>query len=138
ALRHGNGECIVSHEEDAQWHDRLFSSRFACPDCKLSFPEIEPRTFSFNSPYGACPACPGLGVLSANEEAGRSGAPAGPPGDQECPDCHGARLGPVGRAVTFAGIPIHDFLALTVAEAEHAVSGLLELPGAARLVAQRI
>jgi len=38
-----------------------YSARFACPDCQLSFPEIEPRTFSFNSPYGACPTCEGLG-----------------------------------------------------------------------------
>jgi excinuclease ABC subunit A len=44
------------------WHDRLFSTQYACPDCKISYEELEPRTFSFNSPYGACPACEGLGV----------------------------------------------------------------------------
>ena len=38
-----------------------FSEHFACPHCNLSFEEIEPRTFSFNSPYGACPECAGLG-----------------------------------------------------------------------------
>ncbi len=38
-----------------------FSQYFACPDCHISIPEIEPRMFSFNSPYGACPACTGLG-----------------------------------------------------------------------------
>ncbi|MBI4128612.1 MAG: excinuclease ABC subunit UvrA, partial [Parcubacteria group bacterium] len=38
-----------------------FSERFACPQCGFSFPEIEPRTFSFNSPHGACSACTGLG-----------------------------------------------------------------------------
>lgn len=42
--------------------DTLFSSRFACPDCNISLPEIEPRIFSFNSPFGACPECNGLGV----------------------------------------------------------------------------
>lgn len=42
--------------------DILFSSRFACPKCNLSLPEIEPRIFSFNSPFGACPECNGLGV----------------------------------------------------------------------------
>lgn len=42
--------------------DVLFSSRFACPVCNISLPEIEPRIFSFNSPFGACPECDGLGV----------------------------------------------------------------------------
>lgn len=42
--------------------DHLFSSRFACPKCNLSLPEIEPRIFSFNSPFGACPECNGLGM----------------------------------------------------------------------------
>jgi excinuclease ABC subunit A len=41
---------------------RLFSERYACPKCGLSLPELEPRQFSFNSPYGACPACSGLGT----------------------------------------------------------------------------
>jgi len=41
---------------------RLFSERYACPKCGLSLPELEPRQFSFNSPYGACPECSGLGT----------------------------------------------------------------------------
>ncbi|HOC52403.1 MAG TPA: excinuclease ABC subunit UvrA [Caldisericia bacterium] len=41
--------------------ERIFSSRFACPVCGISLPEIEPRLFSFNSPFGACPTCQGLG-----------------------------------------------------------------------------
>ena len=40
----------------------LFSEHYACADCGISIPELEPRQFSFNSPYGACPACDGLGV----------------------------------------------------------------------------
>ena len=40
----------------------VFSEKFACPDCGISYPEIAPRMFSFNNPYGACPACLGLGV----------------------------------------------------------------------------
>jgi len=39
----------------------VFSEKLACPDCGLSVPQLEPRSFSFNSPYGACPACNGLG-----------------------------------------------------------------------------
>src|SRR5207248_9030971 len=38
-----------------------FSEKLACPDCGISVPQLEPRSFSFNSPYGACPACNGLG-----------------------------------------------------------------------------
>jgi excinuclease ABC subunit A len=40
----------------------LFSERYACPDCNVSLPELAPRIFSFNSPYGACPECDGLGT----------------------------------------------------------------------------
>ena len=40
----------------------LFSTLYACPNCKISYEELEPRTFSFNSPYGACPTCEGLGA----------------------------------------------------------------------------
>ncbi len=41
---------------------RIFSTQFACPDCGVSYPEISPRLFSFNSPYGACPKCQGIGT----------------------------------------------------------------------------
>ena len=41
--------------------EHVFSEKLACPDCSLSVPQLEPRSFSFNSPYGACPACNGLG-----------------------------------------------------------------------------
>ena len=69
ALRHGDGLVLASCEDrgvaGAQWRDELFSTLYACPDCKISFEELQPRTFSFNSPYGACPACEGLGVRMA-------------------------------------------------------------------------
>ncbi|RME73091.1 MAG: excinuclease ABC subunit A, partial [Chloroflexi bacterium] len=63
ALKLGSGALIVSDvtDRDRPW-DKLFSEHFACLHCGVSLPEIEPRTFSFNSPHGACPACSGLGV----------------------------------------------------------------------------
>lgn len=130
ALRRGNGSCIVSHEEGSLWQDRLYSSRFACPDCELSYPEIEPRSFSFNSPYGACPTCMGLGTVASATgalPAGTDSMRIGPGGlgARICPDCHGARLAPVGRAVTLAGRTIHGLLALTVADAEQTIGKLL-------------
>ncbi len=66
AVEHGDGAVLAAYEEKTksgnQWHDRLFSTLYACPNCKTSYEELEPRTFSFNSPYGACPKCEGLGV----------------------------------------------------------------------------
>ncbi|OGO45059.1 MAG: excinuclease ABC subunit A [Chloroflexi bacterium RBG_16_63_12] len=60
ALKMGNGTVIIS--DTATGEDRLYSENFACPVDGISLPEIEPRTFSFNTPHGACPACQGLGV----------------------------------------------------------------------------
>jgi len=57
----------------------IMSAKFACKNDGFSFPEIEPRLFSFNSPYGACPACNGLGSKYFM-------------GDEPCDVCHGARL----------------------------------------------
>jgi len=53
---------VVRHDGAAARASTLFSERLACPVCGLSFPELEPRQFSFNSPFGACPACHGVGT----------------------------------------------------------------------------
>lgn len=45
--------------------DTIYSEQFSCPVCGISMPEIEPRTFSFNSPHGACPSCSGIGTISS-------------------------------------------------------------------------
>ncbi len=58
ALNKAGGIIKVEAEKDTM----VFSEKFACPDCGISYPEIAPRMFSFNNPYGACPACLGLGV----------------------------------------------------------------------------
>ena len=57
ALKIGNGLVIA----DFSGEEELFSTQYACPHCGASVPEIEPRVFSFNSPFGACPDCLGLG-----------------------------------------------------------------------------
>ncbi len=59
ALKWGQGLLIVEIVGEGE---KLFSEHFACPVCGVSLPEIEPRLFSFNSPFGACPACDGLGM----------------------------------------------------------------------------
>ena len=57
ALKAGKGMIIV-----AQNGDHVFSEQYACPHCGISYSEVEPRIFSFNSPFGACPDCNGLGT----------------------------------------------------------------------------
>ncbi len=60
SLKMGSGLVIVEDVDDIS--EQLFSEQFACMKCGISYEEIEPRMFSFNSPYGACPECDGLGT----------------------------------------------------------------------------
>ncbi|MDE2256174.1 MAG: excinuclease ABC subunit UvrA, partial [Xanthomonadaceae bacterium] len=74
ALRLGDGIAIVADADDASEPNKisaptLFSSRYSCPVCDYSLPELEPRLFSFNSPVGACGTCDGLGVTQVFDPA---------------------------------------------------------------------
>jgi excinuclease ABC subunit A len=98
--------------------ERILSAKFICPIDGSSFPEVEPRLFSFNSPYGACPECNGLGVTGIFNT-------------DECPVCHGARLRPEALRVYIGGDGkkhlgknIVDFTNMTIGEAVKFVSGL--------------
>ena len=69
ALSVGKGIVIISpYSSDTQYairnthNDILFNEQYACSKCGISYSEVEPRIFSFNSPYGACPSCNGLGI----------------------------------------------------------------------------
>jgi excinuclease ABC subunit A len=62
ALRLADGRAIALEMDTNKEH--LFSSKFACPICSYSLPELEPRLFSFNNPMGACPECDGLGQIT--------------------------------------------------------------------------
>ena len=77
ALQEADG--LVKIEEAG--NERVISTKFMCAYDGFSFPEVEPRLFSFNSPYGACPACNGLGTKHFWSE-------------EPCPVCKGARLRP--------------------------------------------
>lgn len=66
ALNHSNGTIIVLKrvyrtEDEFTEEEVFFSQKNACPDCGISIPELQPRLFSFNNPFGACPDCSGLG-----------------------------------------------------------------------------
>ncbi|UCD16180.1 MAG: excinuclease ABC subunit UvrA [Candidatus Zixiibacteriota bacterium] len=59
AIKISGGRVLINIKGD----DLLFSEQFACADCNISYDELSPRIFSFNSPYGACPTCSGLGQI---------------------------------------------------------------------------
>ena len=67
ALTLADGTVLISNMDDESDTD-LFSSKFACPICSYSLSELEPRTFSFNNPAGACPTCDGLGATQFFDE----------------------------------------------------------------------
>ena len=68
ALKHADNLVLVNVITKDENKTVLYSSNYACPDCGFSFPEITPRMFSFNNPYGACPTCMGIGYLMKMDE----------------------------------------------------------------------
>ena len=68
ALKHAENLVLVSIVKAEGEKTILYSSNYACPDCGFSFPEITPRMFSFNNPFGACPDCMGIGYLMKMDE----------------------------------------------------------------------
>ncbi len=82
----------------------IMSNKFACPNDGYSYPEIEPRLFSFNSPYGACPECNGLGTRHLF-------------GNEPCPVCNGARLRPEALHVLIGDKNIVDFTNMSIKKA---------------------
>nr|WP_146598760.1 excinuclease ABC subunit UvrA [Novipirellula aureliae] len=111
ALRLGNGlassliQKPASTGEPSEWTESIFSTAMACIECGASFEEIEPRTFSFNSPYGACPTCDGLGRIDQSDQT------------IVCPDCHGGRLRKEALSVTIDGVPINELASMPLHDA---------------------
>jgi excinuclease ABC subunit A len=107
ALKQGEGTVVAVYEKEKNsWYDVPFSTLYACPKCNISFIELEPRTFSFNSPYGACPRCEGTGKESGkNPGAYAAGS---------CVECGGSRLRLEARNVTVGDKKIYELCALTV------------------------
>jgi excinuclease ABC subunit A len=142
ALAHGKGAVMVLGEDGSA---RLFSTRRACSNCGDSFPELDPRLFSYNSKHGWCGACFGTGHALADFDAEQTGEEArwldqgasagaaadaaagdcGPP--LPCAVCAGRRLNPTALAVRFAGESIAQIAARTVSAA-HTWARTLKLP----------
>lgn len=91
--------------------ERLMSAKFSCPDDGFAFPDIEPRLFSFNSPYGACQTCNGLGVKSIFS-------------DEICEACHGKRLRTEALHVRLQDKNIVEVSSMPITEAAEFFVGL--------------
>lgn len=109
ALKQADGLVKIQHADGTI---ETLSSKFICPDDGSSFPEVEPRLFSFNSPYGACPSCNGLGTATLFSE-------------EVCPVCEGKRLRPEALRVYLKskkdktlGKSIVDFTNMSIREAK--------------------
>ncbi|MDW7759716.1 MAG: excinuclease ABC subunit UvrA [Acidobacteriota bacterium] len=100
ALELSGGDLLLIDEEG---QDHLYSGKFLCPDCAVNLPELEPRSFSFNSPYGACRVCNGLGFAAEVDEWGETVLK-----EEACAACRGARLRPESLAVKVGGLSIHE------------------------------
>jgi excinuclease ABC subunit A len=155
ALEHGKGILHVlapldglkaAFLEGVGRHDAIgkvevFSTLRACPVCATSYPELDPRLFSYNSKHGWCPDCVGTGVkltreqrtalddtVQNDEDKGREKTFAEPEvedvSDEACPTCHGSRLNAQARAVRFDKTGIADIAALSVRDVRRWVESL--------------
>ncbi|MCO5976915.1 excinuclease ABC subunit UvrA [Ideonella oryzae] len=122
---------------------KVFSTKRACPVCGTSYPELDPRMFSYNSKHGWCTSCVGTGLAltreqrkafddSVRDEDNRGREQSFPSEEPEveglageaCPDCHGARLNPMSRAVSFQGEGIHEVAQWSVTQTRAWIEGL--------------
>lgn len=105
ALSHSKGLVTVLYKEkEENSQEFILSSRWTCPNDNFSFPEVEPRLFSFNSPYGACPVCSGLGKTDLFLKT-------------ICPDCQGKRLKSEALSVKISNKNIWETTSLTIDKA---------------------
>ncbi|MBU6257027.1 MAG: excinuclease ABC subunit UvrA [Burkholderiales bacterium] len=122
---------------------KVFSTKRACPVCGTSYPELDPRMFSYNSKHGWCAGCVGTGLKLTREQRkayddsvrddDNKGREQSFPSeeteveglvDEPCADCGGARLNPASRGVTFAGRPIAEIARLSVRESRQWIDAL--------------
>ncbi len=129
ALELSEGEVLVVNEAG---RERFFSLTLLCPYCEVSLAELEPRNFSFNSPYGACPNCHGLGYETTHNEWGEVELT-----DAVCPDCGGARLKKESLSVKVGGRNIHEVGELPIEDLLREIKAL-KVPPADGVVASRI
>lgn len=149
ALKLGESQMIIEVIGTKTTEEFLLSEKFACQDCSISYPAPEPRTFSFNSPMGACPSCDGLGVdrrFSATTDTGEVADDRNEnplfldeitPDTHPCPDCLGQRLRIESRHYKIGGKNISDVAVLPVADLS-LFFDKIKLSDRERLIANRI
>jgi excinuclease ABC subunit A len=122
---------------------KIYSIHRACPQCAFSFPELEPRLFSFNNPRGACPTCSGLGVLVPAE--GESDEPfEGEDNIEEakddpiCPSCQGRRLRTEALNVQLMGRNIVEMSDLSIKNLRSFLNKDLQIGKRELLIAEKI
>ncbi len=98
AIDMSDGLCTIIFPNN---EEKIFSTQYSCPQCGFSFPEIEPRLFSFNSPYGYCSACNGLGVENIFSST-------------PCSVCGGKRLNPNALSIKVGGKNIWETTDMTI------------------------
>ena len=124
SLRLSDGIVVINRLDGK---DILFSEKLACIDCGISYPELTPRVFSFNSPHGACPECDGLGIrIEFGEDAGII-----------CPACNGNRLKKEALAIKIANMSIAELTRSSVRSAIRLFDSL-KLTKRETFIAQRI
>ncbi|MBI3204162.1 MAG: excinuclease ABC subunit UvrA [Myxococcales bacterium] len=106
-LRWGNGAVKLRRADGSE---RLLSTQGACPRCGLAVPELDPRWFSFATAQGRCAKCEGLGVVEVTWRRRE-------PEQVVCPECAGARLSPLPRAVRVSGQRYHEVVQRSVGAA---------------------
>lgn len=104
ALEESDGLVKIIIENEKSSEEFVWSTKFSCPKDGYSYLEIEPRLFSFNSPYGACPDCNGLGTKHFW-------------GSELCPKCKGFRLRPEALNIFVSGKNIIDLTKFSISEA---------------------
>jgi len=109
--------------------ETVFSARRACPSCGTSFPELDPRLFSYNSKHGWCPSCYGTGAKLSGFDEEQSGEEIWwnewyEGEENTCPVCQGRRLNPTALGVRFRSRSIADYAALPVSEVETLIRSL--------------
>lgn len=109
ALTLGHGVCLTSAEVDGSWQDRRWATVLECSGCRTFFPPLEPASFHWNSPAGACAACQGTG-WSPTAAASRYVR-------EPCAECRGSRLNRWSQAVRIAGVSLADWTGTTLQSA---------------------
>jgi len=129
ALEISDGNLLLMKQDGREIY---YSLRLLCPYCEISLPELEPRSFSFNSPYGACTSCHGLGFQIVLDKWGEEELT-----DELCPVCEGSRLRKESLAVKVGNKNIFELTSLPVSRLINDLSSL-EFSATQQMIASRI